>query len=329
MGKSKYAPALFEVIEGRHQRKRGPRKLALPNWWRTSEADRSIEAEESGESGEADESVEAAGPAEVEDARATPEVPEAMGPDEAHPVSPTEPVREEALPGPAAGADGPVLDVPDHPRWLRVRSGRVEISLNPVNAAVVAGGVLLALLLSYEIGYNFGAPAPASREPIPAGDKGDSVKDALSRPPKPGALEVGSATWTGDGSARGGKGQPGRSAEQQGGARPPTPAGATGQAARLNYVVLQIFSRDHKQAAQYAQQIIESRYGIATALEPRDDKWQLVSAGRFDFGREDQKRQAYSYRDKIKSLGEELAKELASKGLPVYRFSDPYVELEK
>jgi len=213
---------------------------------------------------------------------------------------------------------------------VRVRSGRLEISLNPVNAAVVGGVLLLAVLCSYKIGQRIGSSSDLPAPPADTGRHGaSSIEGALRQPLQRGALDVGSTGPGSGGDTAGTPARAGADGEIPAPARPEKPSAPVRSTGRMHYVVLQIFARDHKGAAERAQEVLQSKYGITALLEPRGEKWQLISRERFDFSREDQKERAYQYGGGIKALGEALGKELAAAGLPVYRFADPYVELEK
>ena len=117
MSKSKYAPALFEVIDsGKDSTSRG--KLAVPEWMKSSQPAKPVEE-----------------------------------PPPAEETSMQEPAEESDLPDIRSSSNAvvetPPITIIDEPHSiLRLRQGRVEISLNPVSSFVVACVLVLLLVQS-------------------------------------------------------------------------------------------------------------------------------------------------------------------------------------
>jgi len=298
VAKSKYAPALFEVIEAR-KGTQGSSRLAIPRWWKSKQGAKLAGGEEPGPS-----------PTNVPEA---PKVPAPPG---------AEPARD--LASPLAESAPPAEERPAPPPLLRVRAGRVELSLNPVSVAVAVGGLLLALLLSYQLGRAFGSSAPPPLEANLGSQGADEVEEALRQRPDPDYLDVGGQPRTPDRSTSAGQ-TPAGPDPAPSIPLPSIAAGASKRAPGLNYVILETFRPEHKNAAEYAQQLL-ARHNLQTTLEPRGNAWQLVSAQGFDYRDPAQKTRCQRYLETVISLGSMCSKELTKADLPVYTFAGPLVE---
>lgn len=168
MAKSKHAPALFEVIEGR-QREEGEKKLSLPKWFKGSKEAPSAEPK-------------AAEP----QSRDTP-VPQPT----TRPAPPPQPVRTQ-----------PITGGPERPPIIELTDGRLNLSLNPISVAVVIGAILLSFFVFYEIGRTVagGGLASGEREDL-ALDRNGEVDDVVRGPTNPEAVNVGPQTGSSNGEA--------------------------------------------------------------------------------------------------------------------------------
>jgi hypothetical protein len=82
-------------------------------------------------------------------------------------------------------------------------------------------------------------------------------------------------------------------------------------------VLLESFTGEHEQAAQFAQQWLSAN-GYATRLEKRANYWRLVSADPFA-----DESAAKKYMDAVPHIGDKLGSALAKAGLPIYKMTKP------
>ena len=194
MAKSKYAPALFEMISKRQDARDGE-KLSVPKWWRrgsppTIEAACSPEEspveEADGEPPADPETVEA--PADTQTRAENP------------PGSGVAALTAAVIAEPRASSPelAPASDSPPPPPWreeigqspatFQVFAGRVAFSLSPVMAAVVAGVVVVGVFTAYELGHHSGFKA-ARKAPIAAATT-DEVDRLLNESARPEVLKA-------------------------------------------------------------------------------------------------------------------------------------------
>lgn len=292
MAKSKYAPALYEVINQKKDSTPTGR-LKPPKWWKSGK--------------------------EMPAKKAEAQTSELTTPEPAVPEPAAKP--QTAAPTPKASVPSiPPEDRPAHPTILRVGSGRLEISLNPVNTIVVVGVLLLALFSSYQIGRgvsNIAAPVAAGNL---ADNSGDEIEQALAQMPNAKVLDVGSKRSARDRTASPGRTSPAGIAPKQSPAAAEIPAGPQ---PGLNYVILDSYKLDHKPSADYVQRWLERKYGLATMLQKRGKYWQLVCLNGFDYSKPGEKEQCLKFCKDIQSLGDECKKELIKADLVVYKFARP------
>ncbi len=307
MPKSKHAPALFELIESRSARK-GSDKMAVPKWFKRSEA----AAPSAAEGPETDPTTEEAAPAPVA-AEACP--PRAAEADVAHPPVP-------AVPRVAASAAVRL----DRPPIFRLDNGRLELSLNPVNASIAAAVILLAVLSSFLIGQGIASRGSAATAGGAVG--ADDIQQALKQPAQPDILKAGGPTKS--------PGRTGSAAEpavqtagpsQAGTAAKPQPAAdRAGRDPAMNYVVVESFKQEHKKSAEHVRQWLQDRYSLETTLERSGDYWRLVTVLGFDFRESGQKESCQQFLTDLQSIGDACAKELSGNNLPVYRLTGPFAQ---
>jgi len=316
MAKSKYAPALFEVIRDNKDAKPSG-KLAVPKWWK-------------GDKSPAVHDASAEKPQQ-----ATPPGPRLLRPDVVgeKAASTTEPASPSTWRGRARSEEKDPSRLEnvgcEYPPVIRMNDGRIELSLNLVSAAVVLGVLVLTLFTTFELGRKVASPvtptAQASRTP----DSADTIKAALKLPPNANVLSIGGATALRAERAAGSQSR-GKTNVKKWGWQPavgqPLPSPATllqepvQRVSGLNYVILDQFKPDHKNAAEFAQKWLAEKYGIRTTLERsktgRD--WRLVSVEGFG-----QSAEYLPYCEKIRSLGKDLKRTLIEARLPVYGFTAP------
>ena len=311
MAKSKHAPALFEVIKSQEQqRKQDSGRLALPKWWRSGggEGDEPVDVE--------GEEAEATGVAEPEVVVADREAavpvvepqpaPRKPAPVLEVPATPTTPVPRAAIPISGGGAGGIDRDddgLLEPAPWIGVRSGRLEISLTLINAVVVAGGILLALLCSYQVGARFGGPEPA----VTSGEEAETPDSSLL---DVGSQEGAGETNTGSDGSRAGLG-------------PLSPAGDAARSPGLNYVLVQGFKPEHEDDAWHAQQWLAEQ-GVATTVErARGNRgWLLITVEGFDYSED----LAQRWEERIQNLGQLYKDAYKGKREIRYDFRAPLVQ---
>ncbi len=349
MPKSKYAPALFEVIRGQQEAK-PPSKLALPKWWRSGRNDaREVDREESpammpADTSEMEETPVSEGAATFSLRRGTavlkPEVPEppvvrGLVPLDHDSQAGHPPTNVHTASERWGGGDA---DDFTPRRILKVDAGRIALSLNARQAALIGGVLVLAIFVSFEVGHLFGRSSSAPATVAKA--SGDEVEQALRQPPNPSVLKPQPPAKLPRPS---GLKEPARSPEaaaknsaQKASVVQPTPAAQqkpmapvevqpAKPAGPLTYVVLETFDASHKGSAEFAQQWLQKK-NVATTLEKKGNRWRLVSAQGFDFSSPDGSQKTQQYVEEVKSFGTTINKDLIRAGLPNYVFSSPAKE---
>ncbi len=318
MAKSKYAPALFEVINS----EKGPEKagkLSLPKWWRGGEKTAPGQPRPSEPLTAGSEAVDAQEPPAV---RAQP-VAARPEPAAAPAAPPARPAREEPSIETARYRE-PLGERLAIGSIVRAQNGRIVLSLNPVSATVVGGVLLLALFTAYQLGaFMDSGPTPT---PTNAGDA--SLQAMVGGEAKPSVLKPADAAPKPAKPVR-----DTRAADKPADPRPLAPLAAgvpTGQAAELkpglHYVVFDTYSAADGDAAQHVQAWLAEAYGIKTVLKTRSGNFELLSADGFDYADSGQKEQAAKLVERVKGLGNECRQELSKARLPVYRFSSPMIK---
>ncbi len=298
MSKSKHAPALFELIDSRSTRK-GSDKLAVPKWFKRSEAQ----------------------PAPP---------PESTAPDPASEEAAAAPaVRSSAAcdgmpPGPAPRTVENTTGQANRAPIFQFEDGRLLLSLNPINASIAGGIILLVILSSFLIGQSTGSSGRDVQAPAAV----DDIQHALKQPAKPDLLKVGGnpppdvrSSSTKDQSA-----QTAGQTQEKPTPRPERTAGTPEREPGINYVVIESFKQEHKKSAEHVRQWLQENYGLETTMERSGDYWRLVTVLGFDYREAGQKEACQKFLNDLKALGDTCARELSGKGLAVYRLSGPFAQ---
>lgn len=332
MPKSKYAPALFEVMDSGKDQKSASR-LHVPNWWGRGKREKPADSPESGTPETA-----AAAPSAPEGAEPVtrPHVSPSSSPDAAvsarpavEPIQAAPAVEEPKPPVRPMTAAPEGTEGGDRPPILRVEEGRVELSLTSINALVGAGILLLLIFVAFQLGQlrtgsdpvavNTGEPTPELEEL----QKGPQQPGVLQPPPPPVESSQGSATG-GSRAVAPGATNSGNPAETPGQATPETSGGqADTRTAGLNYVYVESFKPEHKQYAEHAQAWLRTKNVETLLLRADNGWWQLVSNQGYDSARTGELRRAEEQREAIKSLGREYKQEYGTRVL--YNFRDPAI----
>lgn len=327
MAKSKYAPALFEKLQQKCEVRRHT-GIPLPRWWKGLHGEGA--AERPSEPADRPASSPPPAPAQEPESPAaltvSPSIGEAVEAVSAAPSA--EPERTLAPAGPIA--PGGVLGVIRSVRSLvRFDGRRFDFSLNPIGVVILAGGLLLVLFGSYQLGKR---SAP-SRLP---------VADASAMPGQDAALDVpvarsgnpdSSVAVSSGGTESSAPPVPGRSV-----ARVAEPATASPSAAKkaeielpsapsavatarvpgLNYIVVERFQirppavktvEEAKAQAEKAQKWLAEHGGLPTAFYPMSNGkgYELWTVQGFKHPEQTPQREELA--DKIRSLGKVYAKE--------------------
>jgi hypothetical protein len=199
MAKSKYAPALFEVIDS-HSKGKKKDSLALPKWWRNSTREKESAPDVGREAPPASQDGPAAAQQSVPvESKKDAEFPPAQKTDQRRPApaAPVSVFRATAVtsapptkqptahvsspeksrsPMAAAASGGSATSASDSAtadqeaeaglweRLVHLDEGRVVLTLTPVNLSFVAGGVLIALFAAFMVGRSTQATPPSARD---------------------------------------------------------------------------------------------------------------------------------------------------------------------
>lgn len=300
MARSKHSPALYEVIDRSSAVKKSA-TLKVPRWWRQDHHG----------------SAEAPG---AED-REKPATPSNQGGTVPYLKAVTH-VDEPDTSGDGR-AGGSVV---------RVEGGRVRFSMNMASTAMVVGGVVLAVLASYQLG----ATIHGNRSATAGGEQAGSLDAVLKSPVNPDALEVGPTplVMTHKPSSPSKPVTPSKPAVTS-----KTPAGAApaqqpaagvsknespDKAERLsglNYVILETFKATDYEEAVHAQTWLAESQKLATTLERQGDRLQLISAEGFDYTKPDGKDRCAKYCERVQALGKLYKKQFGAKAR--YTFLSP------
>lgn len=313
MAKRKQSPALFELINKNQQQDNDTGKLALPKWWKN----------------------ESAQPAEAEKKTASPQPapPRKEQPKATSPVS-----------SPSAGTNGTGESGPSGSKFspwgqpadgdgpsLRVQAGKVTISLNALTLAVVAVVLILAIIITFQLGRSTGpdeGDTVVENNDVPIEENIDnpdrSVNGVLNlNEPNASVLNV-------DGQPSAAKAKPMAGmtpdvAPDNNNPPPSAPAQkANGRIVGHNYVWVETYHKDHRKQAEHAQQWLASK-GVFTTLErlKESGRWVLITEKGFE-----DRDKADAYAQYIQGLG----KQYVDKYGPVkvqYHIKEPYVRKER
>ncbi|HOW73572.1 MAG TPA: hypothetical protein PKY77_23470 [Phycisphaerae bacterium] len=301
MAKSKYAPALFEVINS--QRKDSER-LAVPKWFKRAQMAAQVVSERS--SPETGRSTATSGP---------------EGGDIPRPVEgrPAPDTAASSEPSGAATSERPTIAWHGKLPLIQLSADGIAMFFNPMNVAVTAGLLVLALFVSFLAGM-----AVQSRsKSVPVDPNG--VQALQGQPRTPGVL------GGSDASSR----SPSRSLAERSptsapsGGEPRGPAGAAGAAdpsrheAGVNVILIETFKPDDKKSGECVQSWLASEYGLETRLDRSSKGWRLLTTKGFDYREANAEKAARDFCESVKGVGEQCAKELSRKKLPVYRLNSP------
>ena len=269
MPKSKHAPALFELIGNRGEKKTAD-KLALPKWLKT-------------------------------------------GPQPEQRTS-TEPPQPASQPMPYGTASTPMAQpggrrrkrVDVHRRWFpetrhrqaveHNRCGRAAresplgpagISLNPTNAILIGGGIVIALFCFYLAGRGF---AHRHDAPVQVAGNGsttvDDVKAALGQPANGQILEPSRSATTLMAPRLAARTESDDTSAKPQTEKAVTPAAVTPADAAPsvgpNRIVVESFKVEHQKSAEHVRKWLLDNYGLKTELKPVGDRIWLVTAEGFD-----------------------------------------------
>jgi hypothetical protein len=313
VAKSKYSPALFEVIN--RQRNTGS-KLDVPKWWkvlgRTAAAEPGTDTPQP-TSPETFRQETPGTPAEAQEnpsltpANTTGEVPgSAADPRDAHLSAPLGEADGGTSPTGGSRADTQ-SEPPTGQPICQVDGGRVWISLNTVQAAIIGGVLVAALVISFGVGR-----LTAHAKPV------DDVSSQLEN----------------NTSARGpeapGPSMPPVAKDGTRNAEPPkrneTPATDGELKAGLRYVLFNKYEKGDRASAEYVQKWLATKHGIETILKinSKDEYLQFSKAG-FDYAVPGQLEKCQELADRVKGLGKDCRKELIHADLRVYTFASPQI----
>jgi hypothetical protein len=312
VGKSKQAPALFEIL-----RKQGTaskeQRVSLPRWWRNRTAPPDASSPELADEAEIDGPTDAADP-------------------ESEPAGTVE---DQAAPSGAdtwfgASPARTAADVAEHERiaalprawqeYVQWRDGRLHFAISPILLAVVGVAMMLALTVSFQLGKRAGAHGVqlAAAGAGPSRDAGPSIDDVRRSEPNPSVLEPGGRTSAGSARLASPAPRPRlpQAPERVAGPEsvahktetpPATPAART---PGLNYIIVERFHTrlpgvktmaDAKQQAEHAQRWLAERAGLQTVVEKARDGYQLVTTRGFKLPK--QKAACNELMERIKSYG--------------------------
>jgi hypothetical protein len=205
---------------------------------------------------------------------------------------------------------------------MRIRGGRVELSLSPVSAAIVVGVAFLAVFTSYQLGSGLQPAAPVgplagtgSDQPVDAGERVSRTGTTDAAPPRLSSVK----TTT-----------PRKVERRRNVPLTKLPALSNLEPARrvagLNYVILESFQVAHRDDAVHAQDWFAQTQGIRTTLEKSGQRWLLIGTEGFDYGKAGEKARCQRYCETIKALGKAYRREFAGQYTIRYFFQSPMVK---
>lgn len=342
MGKSKRAPALFEVIEPR-QLQGGSSRFPLPKWWRgnkasspnyppagqpepkTADREKIIKLVPQFDRPAAQERVPVPPSTQIQP---PPPVTSAVArPEQGHAVGPSD--SGSRMAGSRHHAVG--LD-----------RGRIQFSLNPISLSVAFGVLLVALIGAYQLGKDKSS-VPPKADDLAALQEQEQERDSTvlgaARPAKgdasppiirPAAGGSGRATPAAQPNASAGSAKP--PAEPPSASTPeadrraiPTSVRVTG----LNYLYIVRFRPEHLDDALHAHKWLSNK-GIETAIDEGSDWLSLVSVEGFDLSNPDHKARRLALEAKLKNLSPAYRQDCRSEQrFRYYAFDKPELRKQK
>ncbi|HOA74555.1 MAG TPA: hypothetical protein PL151_09710 [Phycisphaerae bacterium] len=296
MAKSKYSPALFEVMN----RQKDTGKLGVPKWWKPA-----------GPQAEAGKTAENRN---VNTVPATTASSVSARPDPAPSVAPSVSYADGSNDGSRAVGLDHSAPPPGRFPGVRFEDGRIYLSLTPTHAAVVCGALLIVVLTAFQAGRGFNPGVPAAAGP-------DELRSVLNDKPNAAVLDQPTGkTDSPPSRATAGVGVPVRG-EKATEVQPPAPPEELQPG--LTYVLLDKYPRDALKTAEFVQKWLAEKHNIQTVLRQRRDSYWLIGKTGFDFSIEGESARCDQYIEQIKSLGRDCRRELIRAQLPVYGFASP------
>lgn len=320
MAKSKYAPALFEVIN--RQRNTG-NKLGVPKWWkglgRTGTSEATDEAQQPAGAASASPDIVDTTPESDANVSNTPTslagtlTPAASESEDAGVSTHAAPPNSEQ-----ASAEGSVCQ-----RLFQVEGGRVWISLNTSQAAIIGSLLVVALVISFGLG-RMGRPSS-----LPAQQNENDVDRILAETPNSSVLNATPLNATPDKAVPAASKRV-RTANPAVGSGKPADAASAGQdelKVGLRYVVLDTYNRADRASAEHVQKWLASTHNIPTVLRQTKtgNSYLLISKAGFDWSNPAEQEKCNQLAERIKSLGKDCRKELIKADLRVYTLASPQI----
>lgn len=303
MAKSKYAPALFEVIN----RQKNTGKLGVPKWWKGGPQGPGGQDAAPGtvEAGEG-EPLGSDPPSVTEESPATP-VTSSYDPAE-EPAAAVGRLRAaDESDSVSAASDEWTEDLSG--RWpaVRVESGRLYIALGPRHTAVLGGALLIALSAAFLLGRAAGGgTAPA-----------DGAMKELTQKPNPAVLDAPAGRTNAPPARAGARGPEAAGPGQL------TEAAETPSEDELKpgstYVLLCSYPENALASAEHTQKWLASTHNIRTVVRHwKQKEYWLVAVKPFK-----NRAEAMPFVQQMKDLSNDCLKEMKQAKLPLYGFADP------
>ena len=235
---------------------------------------------------------------------------------------------------PAPAAARPTASMPPDagdlgPPIARVRSGRLELSLNPTNAIIIGGGLVIALLCVYLVGHGVGAMSGAPVQVAGGPAQVDDVSLAMKQPANGDVLEPQhNAALIGARSGARTEAERGPTLEKAKTEKAAVPAAAApteaaAPASGPNRIVVERFKLADQKSAEHVQKWLAEDYDLKTELRPVKDNIWLVTVAGFNLEEPGQKQALEQLIKDLKTLGKDCGRELASRNLTPYLLKGP------
>lgn len=357
MGKSKRAPALFEVIRPR-QLQESTSRFPLPKWWRTNKSDSPnyppVSPDEP-KSGDRSKIIKLVPQLDKPVAQQSLPVSSPPKTDQAPPEPPPRVDRPASNAGGVAGGDAAIGSA-QGPPIVRLGGGKVQFSLNPVSLAIIFGVVVMFAFGAYQIGKGFGNLGPATDDLARADGQNDGIETAKAGKADPTVTDVprSDRPEVRRSEAASGVTRPNTTKDDNASrsktsvaANPPAPktvagkpqndprleAETTGSAsarrAGLNYVWIARFKPDNRDDALHARKWLSDK-GIEASIDEGSSSLSLVSTTGFDYGNHDDKAKCQALLAKLKQLSPSYMQQCrAEQRDRLYTLDKPEVRKEK
>jgi len=308
VAKSKYSPALFEVMN----RQKDTGKLGVPKWWKPGST-----AQQAGAQDPAG-AAESQAPA----AHAVAEPADASVALEARPPKPA-PSFSIARPDTDSDADATAAGAPsygsDRLPVVSLESGRLFLVLKPAHVAIACGALLILLVGTYQLGRGMSDGTASAGTDM----------TLLDQKPNRAVLENPGARSDSPPSRAGSAGRPATGGTETAEAVAPQ-LGDQELKVGFTYVVLDTYPPEALKTAEFVQKWLASTHNIGTVLRERRGKFWLIGTEPFDYSAPGGREKGDRYIQRIKDLGAECRRELIRAKLDVYGFAAPMpIELTK